>query len=131
MARYRFLDFALDVPLRRLSRPSGHVALGSRAFDLLAFLIAHRDRVVGREETMDAVWGTTVVGANNLSVQVGTVRRTLGAQAVLTVPGRGLRFGHPVEELPSIVPTSGTAPAPRLPIPRAPSRRIRGRVPTS
>lgn len=53
----------------------------------------HRDRVVGRDEIMAAVWPGTVVGENNLNVQVANLRRMLGAGAIVTVPGRGLHFG--------------------------------------
>lgn len=53
----------------------------------------HHDRVVGRDEIMAAVWPGTVVGENNLNVQVANLRRMLGAGAIVTVPGRGLHFG--------------------------------------
>ncbi|MDP4992246.1 MAG: winged helix-turn-helix domain-containing protein, partial [Marivita lacus] len=68
------------------------IAIGARAFDLLDLLITCRDRVVGRDEIMAAVWPDTVVGENNLNVQVANLRRLLGAGAIVTVPGRGLRF---------------------------------------
>jgi TolB-like protein len=42
------------------------------------------------------VWGDDVVGDNNLNVQVASLRQLLGREAVLTIPGRGLRFGHAV-----------------------------------
>ncbi|MDM7933593.1 winged helix-turn-helix domain-containing protein [Tabrizicola sp.] len=69
------------------------VPIGARAFDLLDILITHRDRVVGRDEIMAAVWPGAVVGENNLNVQVANLRKVLGGDAILTVPGRGLRFG--------------------------------------
>lgn len=78
--------------------------VGARAFDLLEFLILHRDRVVGRDEIMAAVWPGAVVGENNLNVQVANLRRMLGAEAIVTVSGRGLRFGLTVEpEMPPLV----------------------------
>lgn len=73
------------------------VPIGARAFDLLDLLIAHRDRVVGRDEIMAAVWPDVVVGENNLNVQVANLRKVLGGNTILTVPGRGLRFGLDVE----------------------------------
>ncbi|WP_167767202.1 winged helix-turn-helix domain-containing protein [Jannaschia formosa] len=68
------------------------VAIGARAFDLLDLLITCRDRVVARDEIMAAVWPDTVVGENNLNVQIANLRRVLGAGTIVTVPGRGLRF---------------------------------------
>lgn len=98
MAIYRFSDFRLDTALRRLTGRGGLIAIGARAFDLLAFLLTRREGIVSREEIMSAVWAGTTVGANNLNVQVSALRRALGAEAILTVYGRGLRFGLDVNE---------------------------------
>src|SRR6056297_2472270 len=87
-----FGDFVLEPRTRQLRRGSSVVQIGARAFDLLGYLVAHRDRVVGRDEIMAAVWPDTVVGENNLNVQIANLRRVLGAEAIVTVPGRGLRF---------------------------------------
>lgn len=94
---FRFLDFTLEPRARQLCRGVKVVTLGGRAFDLLELLVVNRNRVVGRDEIMAAVWPGTVVGENNLNVQVANLRRLLGADAIITVPGRGLRFGLPVD----------------------------------
>lgn len=88
----RFADFTLEPQARQLRRGTELFALGARAFDLLLLLIANRDRVVGRDEIMTAVWTDMVVGENNLNVQVANLRRVLGTEAIITVAGRGLRF---------------------------------------
>ena len=93
MDEVHFLDFVFNDQTRRLTKDDSDVAVGARAFDLLHYLIVNRDRVVGRDEVMNAVWSDAVVGENNLNVQVANLRRVLGANAVVTVPGRGLRFG--------------------------------------
>jgi len=93
---FQFLDCILRPSVRQLTRGGVPIAVGARAFDLLVHLVANAERVVDRDEIMLAVWGDEVVGDNNLNVQVATLRRLLGRAAVLTVPGRGLRFGHPV-----------------------------------
>jgi len=92
MDSVRFSDFTLVRRKRRLMRRGKDVAVGARAFDLLELLVASRDRVIGRDEIMDVVWRGTVVGDNNLNVQVANLRRILGTDAIVTVPGRGLRF---------------------------------------
>ncbi len=66
--------------------------LRGRAFDLLVALIERRDRVVPRSELYEAVWGQRVVEDGNLDVQVHAIRKLLGKQALVTVPGRGYRF---------------------------------------
>ncbi|WP_424928861.1 winged helix-turn-helix domain-containing tetratricopeptide repeat protein [Amaricoccus tamworthensis] len=75
-----------------LFREGEVVPIGSRAFDLLETLVFRRDKVVPRDELMRVVWPDTVVGDNNLNVQVANLRRALGPEAIVTVPGRGLCF---------------------------------------
>lgn len=93
MESIRFADFILHRRTRQLTKGSSALPVGARAYDVLDFLIAHRDRVVDRDEIMAAVWPDTVLGENNLNVQVANLRRYLGPEAIVTVPGRGLRFG--------------------------------------
>lgn len=93
MDSFSFSDFVLQRRARQLTRAMDIIPIGARAFDLLDLLIAHRDRVVSRDEIMAVVWPDTVVGENNLNVQVANLRKVLGGDAILTVPGRGLRFG--------------------------------------
>jgi TolB-like protein/Flp pilus assembly protein TadD len=71
--------------------------LAGRAFDVLEYLIRHRDRVVDKDELLSAVWPRVVVEANNLTQAVSTIRRALGdsretPEFVATVAGRGYRF---------------------------------------
>ncbi|MFN0164740.1 MAG: winged helix-turn-helix domain-containing protein [Burkholderiales bacterium] len=109
---YHFLDCALQPSLRQLTRAGSLLALGERAFDLLLHLVANAGRVASRDELMQAVWGDAVVGDNNLNVQVAALRSLLGRDAVLTVTGRGLRFGHPVR---AEVAADSTPAVPDLP----------------
>ncbi len=95
--RYRFNRFELLPDTRQLLQGAQPVALGARAFDLLLCLIERRDRVVDKDELIAQVWPETVVGDNNLNVQVSSLRKLLGAQALVTVAGRGYRFGLDVE----------------------------------
>ena len=90
--RGTFGRFAILAAERRLLVDGEPVALGSRAFDLLAALVARRDRVVPKEELIEVVWPGLVVEDNNLQVQISALRKVLGAQAIATVPGRGYQF---------------------------------------
>lgn len=85
--------------------------LGARAFDLLLALLDRRDRVVSKEELLDAVWPGLIVEENNLQVHVSALRKLFGAPAIVTVPGRGYRFTAPgILAVPP--PRPGRAPAP-------------------
>ena len=66
--------------------------LGGRAFDLLDALIERRDRVVPKQELLDVVWPGLIVEENNLQVHIMNLRKLLGADAIVTVSGRGYQF---------------------------------------
>jgi predicted ATPase/DNA-binding winged helix-turn-helix (wHTH) protein len=87
-----FGRFELQPERRRLLRDGEPVAMGARAFDVLLALLERGDRVVSKTELLDLVWPGLVVEENNLQVQISTLRKHLGTQAIVTVPGRGYRF---------------------------------------
>ena len=89
---YRFGGFRLLRDQRQLLANGAVVKLGARAFDMLLTLVERRDRVVSKHELMELVWPRLVVEENNLQVQVVTLRKLLGPQAITTIPGRGYRF---------------------------------------
>jgi TolB-like protein/tetratricopeptide (TPR) repeat protein len=59
---------------------------------VLLALVERRDRVVTKDELLALVWPGLVVEDNNLQVQVSTLRKLLGQEAIATVAGRGYRF---------------------------------------
>ena len=91
-----FGRFELLFEQRRLLEHGSPVTLGARAFDLLSTLVRHRDRVVSKDELLRLVWRDAAVEENNLSVQVSTLRKVLGVDALRTVSGQGYRFTLPV-----------------------------------
>jgi adenylate cyclase len=89
----RFGRFEVRPAERRLLVDGEQATVGARAFDLLLALLDRRDRVVSTVELVELIWPGVVVEENNLRQQVAALRRVLGAEAVVTVPGRGYRFG--------------------------------------
>ncbi len=91
-----FGRFRMDLTRRTLLADGQPVALHARAFDILEYLVASRDRAVTRDEIIGHVWRGLVVGENNLSVQMSTLRRVLsqhgGGDLIVTVPHRGYQF---------------------------------------
>src|SRR5262245_367807 len=74
----RFGPFRLDPAGRRLMGETGAVIpLAGRAFDVLEYLVHHRDRLVSKDELMAAVWPNVVVEDNNLNQAVSAIRRAL------------------------------------------------------
>jgi predicted ATPase/DNA-binding winged helix-turn-helix (wHTH) protein len=114
---------------RRLLIDGRRAALGGRAFDLLLALAERPGRLVTKHELLDLAWPDVVVEEGNLTVQMSSLRKLLGPDAITTVPGRGYRFCVAVE-LDGADPPHATAPAPTLSIARpsaAPGRPLIGR----
>src|SRR3990170_750414 len=101
---YRFCGHRMDMRARELRDEQGaRVALTGKVFDVLGYLVEHRDRVVAKDELMEAVWAGRVVEENSLAKAVSALRHALGVDAadhrfIVTVPGRGYRFVADVME---------------------------------
>ena len=104
---YAFEGFELDrggYELRRDGRP---IPLEPQAFEVLAYLVEHRDRVVAKEELLDAVWGTRFVSESALTTRIKEARRALGdtgreQRLIRTVIGRGYRFTGEIARTPAV-----------------------------
>jgi len=108
---YRFDQFEVRPAERRLLVAGVPAALGNRAFDVLMCLVEHRDRMVTKQELLEAGWPGLVVEENNLSVQVSALRKILGAGAIATVTGRGFRFAAKVSSDAPVVETPASPQA--------------------
>ncbi|HEX6833819.1 MAG TPA: transcriptional regulator, partial [Rudaea sp.] len=102
-ARYRFGDFDLDVRARELRRRGQPVALPLKSFDCLVYLLEHRDRAVGRDELISAVWGRVDVNDALLGQTLARARRALDdtgeeQRVIRTVPRFGYRWVMDVQE---------------------------------
>lgn len=93
----RFGRFVLHLDRRQLLEDGERVVIGTRALDLLTALVERRERIVTKAELLDLAWPGLVVEENNLPVQIGSLRKLLGARFIATVPGRGYRFIAEVE----------------------------------
>lgn len=81
----------LDPAAHTLTQAGAPVPLTPKELALLEYLMRHADRVVGKTELRDHVWG---VGEdpNVVEVYVGYLRRKLGRDVVRTVRGAGYRI---------------------------------------
>ena len=88
----------LDLTARRVAVNGAPIELTAKEFDLLAFFVAHPDRVHSREQLMEAVWGSRYFGtARTVDNFVARLRAHLGDTAeepkhLETVRGVGYRF---------------------------------------
>jgi len=98
---YRFEPFVLDPGRRTLSRADSPVSLTSKAFDVLFFLVQNPNRLVTKEELLQAVWGETFVEEGNLTQYVSHLRKALGdnsedARLIVTIARKGYQFAADV-----------------------------------
>jgi hypothetical protein len=76
--RFLFGDYELDIERRELLRGSHMIPIGPQVFDLLAYLVENRERVVSKEELLDTVWGGRIVSESTLTSHINTVRKAIG-----------------------------------------------------
>jgi phosphoserine phosphatase RsbU/P len=101
---YEFGPFRLEAAEGRLLRDGHLVPLTTKIFDLLLLLVQNSGHLIEKEEIMREVWSDSIVGDNNLTVSMSTLRRALGEEHgqheyIQTMPKRGYRFIAPVREL--------------------------------
>ncbi len=94
---YRFNQCTLDTERYQLSLSGKIVSIEPLVFDLLAYLIEHRDRVVKREELLDNLWKGKVVTDVALGVRLKDVRKAVldsgkKQEVIKTIHGRGYQF---------------------------------------
>ena len=95
--RYLFEDYALDTDRRELRRGGTLVAIEPQVFDLLAYLVQHRDRVVTKDDLFAAVWNGRFVSESALTTRINAARVAVGdngatQRVIHTLRGRGFRF---------------------------------------
>ena len=75
---YRFADCALDTQLYTLHRAGQSTRLPPKVFEVLCYLIEHRDRVVSKQELCEQVWEGVLISDATLESCLRSVRLTVG-----------------------------------------------------
>jgi TolB-like protein/Tfp pilus assembly protein PilF len=94
---YVFGGFELDDGRYELRHGGVHVPVEPLVFDLIGFLARNPNRVIGRDEIVDAVWKGRAISDATISSCIKSARRVLGdsgdSQSLIrTVRGRGFEF---------------------------------------
>ncbi len=105
LRRFRIGSWRVDPVTCTLIGSRGTVRIEHKAMQVLAYLAAHADEVVSRDELLSAVWPDVAVTDHVLTVAISGLRKALGDDArapsfVVTVPRRGFRLIASVEALP-------------------------------
>ncbi|WP_386067825.1 winged helix-turn-helix domain-containing protein [Tahibacter sp. UC22_41] len=98
---YEFDHWRVDTARREALRAGAAVVLPRRVFDLVVYLIGQRERAVGRDELVAAVWGRVDVADVQVSQLIARARRLLGDDAqtqatIRTISGFGYRWVMPL-----------------------------------
>lgn len=106
---YSFDDYVLDIGQRELRKAGETVAIEPRVFNLLALLIANRERMVSKDEINEKIWDGRIVSEAALSSRISAARTVIGDSGktqhlIKTIHGQGFRF---VGNLENATPDSG------------------------
>ncbi|WP_342722736.1 winged helix-turn-helix domain-containing tetratricopeptide repeat protein [Bradyrhizobium sp. B097] len=121
--RYLFEGYAFDTGRRELHRGTDVVSVAPQVFDLLDYLIRNRDRVVSKDDLINAVWNGRSVSDAALTTRLNVARSAIGdsgeeQRLIKTLPRKGFRFvGQVREAREGAGPNPGDPPesAPALP----------------
>lgn len=99
---FRFAGCILDTRAYSLNRDGESKRLSPKVFQVLHYLLTHRDRVVTKQELSEEIWPDLFVADGTLETTLSAVRRAVGdsgrAQRIIrTLPGHGYQFIENVE----------------------------------
>ncbi|WFU22891.1 winged helix-turn-helix domain-containing protein [Bradyrhizobium sp. CB1717] len=128
--RYLFEDYALDPDRRELYRGANVVPVAPQVFDLLDYLIRNRERVVSKDDLINAIWNGRSVSDAALTTRLNVARSAVSdtgdeQRLIKTLPRKGFRFIGPVREEgrdgPVLADSGGEPEKPALALPDKPS----------
>src|SRR5262245_30824698 len=130
---FRFKGYTLDIACSTLRSADCDLQLRPKSFEVLRYLVENADRVVTKEELINAIWPKVIVTDDVVAHCVSEVRQAIGDddQAIIkTMPRRGYRFAAPVLRLAAnsaaaALPASPTAELP----PAGPDSRAQSQSP--
>jgi TolB-like protein len=122
--RYFFEGCSFDTDQRELRRGTDVIAVAPQVFDLLEYLICNRERVVSKDDLIDAIWQGRAVSDVALTTRLNAVRRAIGdsgdqQRLIKTFRHKGVRFVAIVHEasdrMASAITSGLLGPAPGKP----------------
>jgi adenylate cyclase len=125
--RYLFEEYAFDTDRRELCRGPDVIAVTPQVFDLLAYLIQHREHVVTKDDLIGAIWNGRIVSDAALTTRLNAARCAIGDSGeeqrfIKTLQRKGFRFVGQVREARDVAsPNPGDAPENAPPLPDKPS----------
>ena len=121
-----FGPFRLDPQDQILLQDGEPVPLSLKGWQILWYLIQRPGELISKEELLSEIWPDQMVEEGSLFQQISHLRKTLGDNPrspsyILTVPGKGYLFNHPVtievQEIPPEANPGREHPAPAISAP--------------
>src|SRR3981189_277791 len=119
--------YAFDTDQRDLHRGADVVSVAPQVFDLLDYLIRNRERVVSKDDLINAIWDGRIVSDAALTTRLNVARSAIGdsgeeQRLIKTLPRKGFRFVGQVREAREVAgPNPGDAPESAPAVPDRPS----------
>ena len=89
----RYKEMTLDADSFSVSVGGKNVALTTREFEILKFLLENADRVVTREQLLNSIWGYDYVGDEKIAnTHIKNIRKKLGVDYIETIRGVGYKI---------------------------------------
>jgi class 3 adenylate cyclase/tetratricopeptide (TPR) repeat protein/ABC-type cobalamin/Fe3+-siderophores transport system ATPase subunit len=103
---YRVGSCTIDTQTYEVRQSGRRIVIEPQVFDLLVLLLMNSDRVVTKDEIIEAIWKGRIVSEAALSSRVAAARKAIGddgkSQSLIrTVQRRGFRFVGPFSSEPS------------------------------
>ena len=100
---YAFGDYELDTQLYELRCAGKLLKIEPQVFNVLTYLIQHRDRTITRQELLEQLWHESFINEAVLSYCIMAARKAVSdsgrtQRIIKTVHGRGFRFVAPLQE---------------------------------
>lgn len=116
--KYRVASYEIDTQQFTFTHFGKVVAVEPKVFDVIAYLLKQRHRVVSRDELFAQVWAGREVSDTTLSNHIKSARKLFDdngelQRTIKTIRGRGYQFIAPVEELPLLPPGTATDVIPK------------------
>ncbi len=121
----------MDTDRRELHRGADVVTIAPQVFDLLDYLIRNRERVVSKDDLINAIWDGRIVSDGALTTRLNVARCAIGdsgeeQRLIKTLPRKGFRFVATVREAQGptgakVADNPAEPPKPSLKLPDKPS----------